>query len=576
MPVKTNIVSKDALRKVQLSTLKTIADVISASFGPMGSNTLMLQDGRQTKYSKDGFTLLKEIKFLGVIEEATRQDMEDVLRNIIKEFGDNSSSAAILAFYLFQGLIESKEINEEAPHMVITHFKEAVTDICQEIMKLTKPFNAEIAYDIAYTSTNGDTVLASAIYDIYKSHGSNVYIEVSTSTSEDFIVKDIDGLRLDAGYMDPALINNKTKNTATVYNPNVYYFEDPIDTPEMAAFFDTIIGRNIIEPINTGEAPIPTVILSPMISRDYSSTIQRVIEFMGNNEAANRPPLLIVTNIFDKSVLSDIAVLCGCRTIRKYIDMKSQQADVAKGEAPDLVTITAFCGKAEVVESDYTTTKFVHPAKMVEYVDMEDGSREIKLTSTYNTLVEFLEHEVKREKEAPNPSTGTIAVLNKRLHALKGDFVELYVGGISPAERDSRKDLIEDAVLNCRSAAKYGYGYGANYMGLYVADALHTKTSKNDVLYKYYKLILDQYYVISKQLYATVMTPEKAAAAVTRTLEMYAGPVNLRTLKIDGRVISSIRSDVAVLDSISRILTIMYTCNQALLQNPVVNNYELE
>lgn len=575
MSVRTNIVSQGALRNVQLDTLKTIANTIAASFGPMGSNTLILQDGRQTKYSKDGFTLLKDIKFLGVIEEATRQDVEDVLRNIIKEFGDNSSSAAILSYYIFDALIGSKTINKETPHMVISHFKEAVQLICKEIMSHARPFTADVAYDIAYTSTNGDNMLASALYDIYRLHGNNVYIEISTSTNEDFIVKEVDGLMLESGYMDPAMITNKSKNTATVYNPNVYYFEDPIDTPEMAAFFDTIIGRNIIEPLNNREAPTPTVILSPMISRDYSSTIQRIIEFMGNSDTANRPPLLIVTNIFDKSVLSDIAMLCGCKTIRKYIDMKSQEADVAKGEAPDLVTITAFCGKAEVVESDYTTTKFVHPQKMIEYVDLEDGSKEIKLTSTYNTLIEFLEHEVKREKESPNPSTGTIAVLNKRLHALQGNFVELYVGGISPAERDSRKDLIEDAVLNCRSAAKYGYGYGANYMGLKAAEKLYCDTDQNDPLKPYFKLIYEQYVVILQKLYATVVDTVRAEVLVVQTISEDNGPVNLRTLKFDGRVISSIRSDVAVLDSIGRILTIMYTCNQALVQTPVVNTYEI-
>ena len=51
-------------------------------------------------------------------------------------------------------------------------------------------------------------------------------------------------------------------------------------------------------------------------------------------------------------------------------------------------------------------------------------------------------------------------------------------------------------------------------------------------------------------------------------------PLNLRTGKFDGKVLTSIKSDVAVLNALSRIISIMFTCNQALLMNPALNNYE--
>ena len=38
MPIKTNIVSAEKLREVQLDTLKTISETIAASFGPMGTS----------------------------------------------------------------------------------------------------------------------------------------------------------------------------------------------------------------------------------------------------------------------------------------------------------------------------------------------------------------------------------------------------------------------------------------------------------------------------------------------------------------------------------------------------------
>ena len=43
-------------------------------------------------------------------------------------------------------------------------------------------------------------------------------------------------------------------------------------------------------------------------------------------------------------------------------------------------------------------------------------------------------------------------------------MIDFLVGGITIADRNNLKASVEDAVLNCRSAAKYGVGYGANFM----------------------------------------------------------------------------------------------------------------
>lgn len=573
---RTNLVSEEKLREAQLNALKIISDSISKSFGPMGSNTLILRGNQQTKYSKDGFTLLKEMKFLGTIEEATRQDMEDMLRNVVKEFGDNTTSVTILSYLIFKALAEDDNpmIKDQQPYLKMRLFKKAAKLVMERIKKEARPCTIDDIYKITYTATNGNEMLAQRMKVLYEHYGMDVFIDITTSNTEDFIVKELDGVTLEAGYMDPCFINSKADNSSHVRNASVYYFEDPIDTMEMGNFFDTIIGRNIIDPINKGEAPTPTVILCPKISRDYSNVIQQLVEWMYKNDVNNRPPLLVVTNIYDKSILSDIAVLCGCKTIRKYIDPKNQEADIKRGMAPDNVTITEFCGHAEEVVSDLNHTKFINPVKMLE----ENGS-------AYTAIIEFLESEIERQKESGSQGTQEVALLKRRLNALKANSILLYVGGISPAERDSFKDLLEDAVLNCRSAAKHGWGYGANFEGLKaVTDEIKRQTGANyptemSVLvdpgseYPYLEIIEKAYREVSVMLYSTVWSDEQSEIWVDKSLEE-GMPLNLRTDKFDGQVITSIMSDIQALDVISRLLTIMFTCNQAMLQNPVVNTYE--
>ena len=50
-------------------------------------------------------------------------------------------------------------------------------------------------------------------------------------------------------------------------------------------------------------------------------------------------------------------------------------------------------------------------------------------------------------------------------------------------------------------------------------------------------------------------------------------PINIRTNKCDGKVLTSIESDKVILSTIAKIVTLMYTSNQYLLPDPAFNTY---
>ena len=52
--------------------------------------------------------------------------------------------------------------------------------------------------------------------------------------------------------------------------------------------------------------------------------------------------------------------------------------------------------------------------------------------------------------------------------------------------------------------------------------------------------------------------------------------MNIRTNEYDHAVLSSVKSDIIVLDTISKILALMYTTNQYLVPTPAHNIYEKE
>jgi hypothetical protein len=266
--------------------------------------------------------------------------------------------------------------------------------------------------------------------------------------------------------------------------------------------------------------------------------------------------------------MDDIANLCGCKTIRKYIDPKVYEKDKEAGNAPSIDNVFEFCGHAELVVSDSKKTKFINPLHMIE-----NGEED----PIYTAMVNFLETEIEQEKASENPNS--IGLLKKRLSALKANMVDFLVGGITISDRDMLKDLVEDAVKNCKSASLYGVGYAANYEGL--ANSLKVLNDKryngSDLEFDIALLIFESYIDVSKILYNTVELDTSEVENLVWNSLQFNHPYNISEGYIDlengNKVLCSIKLDTNILKDVSKIITMMLTANQALLMSANVNVY---
>lgn len=554
----SNVVNKNTMREVQSETLTVLKDSLMNSFGPMGSNTIIYKDNMLTKYSKDGHTILSNIQFQDVIEKSVKADLEDITRHVVKNIGDGTTSSVILSSLIFEELKNIEAEKGIRPYHIIKEFKDAVSEIKEKISSNNQEFTPQTAYDITYISTNGNEEVSENIRNIYEKYGKDVFVDVSISNTNESYLKTYDGMTLETGYSDTAYINDSKKGVCNLRSPQIFSFEDPIDTPEMMRLFDSILQQNIMNPYQgVGGAPVPTVILAPTLSRDMSSYMAKLVEFMYRFEdETTKPPFLLITNIHQRDQFSDISRLCGCTPIKKYINADQHKLDIEQGLAATPETILSFAGKADIVESDLSKTKFVNPKLMHD----EKG----ELSTMFNTLVNFLESELKKAYEE-NEDVQFTGTLKRRINSLKANMVEYLVGGVSASDRDSLRDLVEDSVLNCRAAARHGVGYGANFEGFRAAHALKDKGGMYEIIYNAYKELISI-------LYSTSLQTDEVVDKIVDSLA-HDMPCNLRTGEFDGKVLCSITTDIVVLDAISQIITLMFTSNQFLTPTPVHNKY---
>ena len=293
--IANNVVSKEKTREIQSKTLKELSSILQKSFGPNGSNTCIKKENALSRYTKDGHSIISAIHYNGIIEQSIKDDIESITRHIVKTVGDGTTSAVILSALIFDNLIRMEAEGTYKPVEIVNTLNSVVSKINEKIKESATPFTPNDAYDITMISTNGNAYIAQCIKEIYEEFGNGVYIDVSPAVANEFVVKSYNGMTLNTGYCDPCYVTNRTNNTAEVDKPHIYFFEHPIDTRELGVYLDSIIARNIVEPVNAHnyDALIPTVIFAPKISQDCTSTMDSLTSTMASMPMNNRLPICI-------------------------------------------------------------------------------------------------------------------------------------------------------------------------------------------------------------------------------------------------------------------------------------------
>ena len=588
----SNIVPKNVLREVQLETIERIANALANSYGPSGSTTLIrkgddVKGSGVTAYTKDGHSILGSIKFNKPIEMSILDDLKDITRNTVKTVGDGTTSAVILSYEIFRALNEiisdHANFTEKA---VVAELQKVVKDITTIIENSKQKPTIDKIYQIALTSTDGNEEVANSIREIYEQFGLGVYIDVGISNTTNHMVKTYEGLTIDGGYFNPCFINRAKDAVSELQNPNIYIFEDPIDNNYTLNLCYKIVEQNLIAPLtkyntlvqqgNQAEADAvianelkATAIITPTFGRDIRSQMDSIIDMMSSSKIEQRAPLTIITGMTDVDRLADLAAMTGAKTIKKYVDPEVQKSDVEKGIAPTLDNVaTDFGGKAELLVADTKTTKVINPELM--FVNDEEGKR--VFSSEYNNLLASLEAQL-AQLDTVKESATEVNVLRRRIQSLKCNMVDYLIGGVSYTDRDALKDAVEDAVLNCRSAAKEGIGYAANFEGLRAAHEVAEVTSNlspireavSNAVYKAYANTVARIYVD----YMAVEDIEQDD--LIKTLIERNKPIDVTGN--DREVLSSIKTDPTTLQAIVDIVGLMFKTNQFLCPIPDMNTY---
>jgi chaperonin GroEL (HSP60 family) len=182
--IADNVVPKHKLRKVQKEILNKLRNYIAATYGPLGSNTVIVTGNNkqtiQANYSKDGLKVIKNITFNMPLEMAIHSEIEDIARFVEKQVGDGTTSSIILSSYIFNGLSYLEETTKIPPRELVRRFV-GITDLIKDQIRERKhECSLEDIYKIAVGelgmvySQNGQVIYYDGQMDDYVKQYSDI------------------------------------------------------------------------------------------------------------------------------------------------------------------------------------------------------------------------------------------------------------------------------------------------------------------------------------------------------------------------------------------------------------------
>ena len=381
-----------------------LAEAVKSTLGASGK-CVIYEDARgKPVITKDGVTVAESVVLFDPVENIGATLIKEASRNTVKEAGDGTTTAIVLA----QSLLKQSTSVTDNIRNVKLGIHSGLDKINAYLDKKSIDVKDEMLASVATISCNNDAELGDTIANAYKVVGRNGIVLMEESEDNTTHVETVDGVQLECGLTSPHLSTDKDKQRAVLDNPLVLIVSSTI--PNVRKI------QNVLEHVIKNRKSL-------LIVADVEQSVKAAL--LMNKVKGN-----INVNIIDlpgfgptkQETVEDLAFLTGAKVINEEL-----------GDDMDFIDPTVL-GKAVKSVTDSNTT-------VLTVADVPDLSDRI----------ESVREKIKVEK---NPFIKR--KIEQRLAMLSGSVGIIRVGADSKVELKEKKDRVEDAIYAVKAALKEG------------------------------------------------------------------------------------------------------------------------
>jgi chaperonin GroEL len=415
----------DAKAKV-ITGVNKLAQAVKSTLGASGK-CVIYEDGRgKPVITKDGVTVAESVVLLDPVENMGATLIKEAARNTVKEAGDGTTTATVLA----EALI--KQIDTAvADGLTIREIKDGVNETLDDVINYLNNISIDVEGDmlssVSAISCNNDNKLGEIIAEAYDKVGKNGVVLMEESESEDTYVDVVDGVQVECGLTSPHFVTNTEKYTCELDNPLILICSSEIpNIRKIQSILEHVIKNNRSLLI---VAPVTQQVKSALLMNKVKGNIKiNIIDLPGFGPTK-------------KDATEDLAILTGATVLNEEL---GDDLDLMKPE---------HLGEAEFCITDDKST-------VLTLEGMTEG---------IEGRIDELNGKLAKEKD------GFIKKkLEERLAALSGSVGVIRVGANSKVELKEKKDRIEDAIYATKAALKEGIVPGGGIALLNASQKIST------------------------------------------------------------------------------------------------------
>ena len=416
--VRYNVEARELLKE----GADALANAVKTTLGPKGRNVVIDKKFGAPRITKDGVTVAKEIE----LEDSFKNAGAQLVKSVASKTGDDAGDGTTTATVLTQAILTEGMKNVAAganPLDIKRGIDKAVAKVVEEIKSQAEEIedSYEKIEQVATISGNNDPEIGKLIADGMRAVSVNGVITIEDAKGRDTVLKTVEGMQFDRGYLSPYFITEPEKMECVMEKPYILIYDKKISNL-----------KDFLPILNSAvQSGRPLLVIAEDVDSEALTTL------VVNRLRAQLKICAIKAPGFGdrrKAMLEDIAILTGGVVISEDKGLKLEQATIEMLGSAEKVTIT----------KDNTT--IVNGGGDKQNIQERIGQIKNEIENTTSSY----------DKEK----------LQERLAKLSGGVCVLEVGAASETEQKEKKDRCDDALCATRAAIEEGIvtGGGVAYI----------------------------------------------------------------------------------------------------------------
>jgi chaperonin GroEL len=427
-----DIKAREALKR----GVDELSNAVKITLGPKGRNVILDKKYGAPQITKDGVTVAKEIELKDPVENMGAQLVKEVASKTADLAGDGTTTATVLA----QAIISTglKNVTAGANPMDLKRgIDKAVVAVIESLRKQSKSVgdSYDMIEQVATISANNESSIGKLIAEAMAKVKKEGVITIEEAKGTETIVKIVEGMQFDRGYISPYFVTDTDKMETVLENPYILIYDK-----KLSAMKDLV---PVLEKgLQTGR---PMLIISEDVESEALATLV-VNKLRGSLKiAAVKAPGFGDRR---KAMLEDIAILTGGTVISEETGYRLEDAELSQ------------LGQAEKIVVDKDNTIIISGKGTKEMINARVDQIKVQIETTTS--------DYDREK------------LQERLAKLSGGVAVIQVGAASEVEMKEKKDRFDDALNATRAAVEEGIVPGGGIAYIRTFDALSKLKGSNE------------------------------------------------------------------------------------------------